>query len=139
MFAEYTQRVSKATLDSYFAGQDKLAEKWGLAFDNNVKRAYRTASKFFSEPFMALVKAAQLDAHSDFIQGMYDISNNFDDDPIVDGSEVTDHSMDDLDKKISETRGKIATLAAGSQERTKLEADLEKMYKARYPEQRRSA
>lgn len=134
LFAEYSQRVEKETVDGFLAQQDSLMDKWGLAFDSNTNLAYRTLEKFFPQPFIKLLQAAGLDAHPDFIQGFHAIGRNFAEDGIVDGSQIGAPTMEDLDKQIAEARAGVAKAPAGSADRTALEKKLEDLYKARYPE-----
>jgi len=134
LFADYIQQSEKATLDSFMEGQDSLMDKWGLAFDSNTNLAYRTLEKFFPQPFIKLIQAAGLDAHPDFLQGFHAIGKNFAEDGIIDGSGIGAPTMEDLDKQISETRGKIAAAPQGSAARDVLEKQLQDLYKARHPE-----
>jgi hypothetical protein len=134
LFGDYVTQTEKATLDGYFAGQDALMDKWGLAFDGNVKMAYRTLEKFFPQPFIEILKSHGIDAHPDFLAGFHAMGKNFAEDNIIDGDIPGAPTMEDIDKQIGELRSQIAKLASGSVERTEAEKKLENLYKARYPE-----
>lgn len=142
LFATYTQQTEKAMIESFFQGQDALMDKWGLAFDSNTKLAYRTLEKFFPAPFIKIITTAGLDAHPDFIKGLYDIGVNFAESGIVDGDGIGAPTVDDLEKQIIDTRAEAAKKhpngadvhPPGSASRTELEKKLENLYKARYPE-----